>query len=290
MTEKFGKLDVILLTGDFAAHHIAMPADEQDAEKTYALLLETFGYLNQLLASKFPDTLILPAFGNNDSKYHDNPIPDEDAPFFYSYIFNLWFKLLPGNASQLSVEQLQQIYKTFEVGGFYRVDLNDKVSVLSINTLYYDSERTRLDSTGSGVEQMFWLEDQLKTADKNRKFIIIQHVYGGARYNNHPMWFSYPNQMYFELLEKFKDKVIMEVGGHDHFTSMRYHTTKDVLDTSSAAESDDSLFHNILVNPSITPWYANNPGVSGIEINDQTLVPHNYHATYLNLKKTIDMP
>ena len=97
MAEKFNDLDVILLTGDFAAHHVAMSSGEKDDEKTYALLLETFGYLNELIALKFPNLLILPAFGNNDSKYHDNPIPDKDAPFFYTYVFNLWFKLLPGN-------------------------------------------------------------------------------------------------------------------------------------------------------------------------------------------------
>ena len=104
MIEKYGKQDVILLTGDFTAHHVAMPADEAEAEKTYALLLETLGYLNELIAQKFPDTLVLPAFGNNDSKYHDNPIPDSDAPYFYNYIFDLWFKLLPGNAKHLTKE------------------------------------------------------------------------------------------------------------------------------------------------------------------------------------------
>ena len=97
MAEKFSDLDVILITGDFAAHHIAMSSGEKDDEKTYALLLETLGYLNELIANKFPNTLVLPAFGNNDTKYHDNPIPDKDAPFFYTYVFNLWFKLLPGN-------------------------------------------------------------------------------------------------------------------------------------------------------------------------------------------------
>ena len=79
----------------------------------------------------------------------------------------------------------------------------------------------------------------------------------------------------------------MEVGGHDHFTSMRYHTQKDILDTDYDVELDDSLFHNILVNPSLTPWYYNNPGVSALEINDKTLVPHNYQASYLNLAPTM---
>ena len=162
MAEKYDDLDVIFITGDFAGHHIAMTSDEEeDIEKTYALLLETLGNLNELIAEKFPNTLVLPAFGNNDSKYHDAPIPDEDAPFFYTYVFNLWFKLLPGNIKNLSRDQIDEITKTFDIGGYYRVDLNDKISVLSINTLYYDSDSTRRDESMSGVEQMFWLAKQL---------------------------------------------------------------------------------------------------------------------------------
>ena len=290
MHEKYGKQDVIFLTGDLVAKHIAMPTDEEDAEHTYALLLESLGYLNEILAAKFPDTIILPAFGNNDTKYHDNPIPDDDAPFFYSYVFNLWFKMLPGNTGNLSESQIDEIHKTFDIGGFYRVDLNDKISVLAINTLYYDSERTRIDSTESGVEQMYWFGEQLEHAEEGRKFIIISHVYAGSRYNSHPMWFSYPNLKYFQLLERHKDKVIIEIGGHDHFTSMRYHTKRDIMDTKSPTATDDSLYHNMLVNPSATPWYGNNPGISAIEIDDETLIPHNYHATFLNLKKTLDKP
>ena len=53
------------------------------------------------------------------------------------------------------------------------MDLNDKISVLSINTLYYDSDSEKKDPSMNGVEQMFWLAEQLKNADKGRKFIII---------------------------------------------------------------------------------------------------------------------
>ena len=136
---------------------------------------------------------------------------------------------------------------------------------------------------------MFWLAEQFKHAEDGRKFVIIQHVYGGARYY-HPMWTAFPNNAYFELLANYKDKVIMEIGGHDHFTSMRYHTKQDILNISDFEEEvikDDSLFHNILINPSLTPWYYNNPGVSCLEIDDKSLIPHNYQASYLNLAPTM---
>ena len=134
---------------------------------------------------------------------------------------------------------------------------------------------------------MFWLEKQLQNASEGRRFIIIQHVYGGARANNHPMWFTYPNNIYFDLLSQYKEKIIIEIGGHDHFTSMRYHTNYDVLDTTVPAPDDALLFHNILINPSVSPWNGNNPGISKFEIDDKTLLPFNYEASYLNLQDTI---
>ena len=76
--EEFGKQDVIFLTGDLVAHSTAAPIDDPNWNETYSLLLDTFAGVNQILMRYFPDTLILPAFGNNDSKYHDNPIADED--------------------------------------------------------------------------------------------------------------------------------------------------------------------------------------------------------------------
>ena len=46
MNDRYGKQDVILLTGDLVAHHVAKPKDEQDAQRTYVLLLESLGYMN----------------------------------------------------------------------------------------------------------------------------------------------------------------------------------------------------------------------------------------------------
>ena len=179
------------MTGDLSAHHTAM-AYPQGGD-TYSLLLATHSGIVELLSQKFPDTLIIPTFGNNDSEYHDNPIPHDDEFFFYDYIFNLWFRLLPENARQMTEAQKDSIYATFIEGGYYRVDLTDDLSVISLNTLYYDSERSsELDSGRRGIEQMNWLRDQL-SEDSKRKFILTSHVYAGTRYESFLMWNSLPN-------------------------------------------------------------------------------------------------
>ena len=137
-----GKQDVIFLLGDMSGHHTAMPVDDPTyGPSTYPLLLESLSGLATHLAAKFPDTLIIPTFGNNDPEYHDNPIPVADQDFYYRYTYDLFFKVLPGNRSKLTDEQKVSIHETFMKGGYYRVDLTDKISVLALNTLYYDSNR-----------------------------------------------------------------------------------------------------------------------------------------------------
>ena len=138
--DSHGKQDVIFVTGDLSSHHTAMNVDRgPDDEDTYPLLMSTHAGLVDLLSEKFPDTLIIPAFGNNDCKFHDNPTPTEEEYFFNNYIYELWFDVIPGNDSWLNVQQKRTIYESFLKGGYYRVDLNDDLSVLALNTLYYDS-------------------------------------------------------------------------------------------------------------------------------------------------------
>ena len=73
-------------------------------EDTYPLLLETHKQVASILAAKFPNTMIVPVFGNNDNEYHDNPEPLEDDQSFYSLIYDLWFDELPGNNQGFSEE------------------------------------------------------------------------------------------------------------------------------------------------------------------------------------------
>ena len=162
MLEEFnvrhGKQDVIIITGDLSSHHTAMKYPMTD-EDTYPLLLATHSGIASLLTQKFPDTIILPAFGNNDCKYHDNPAPIDEQTEFYDFVYNLWFQLLPGNVDSFDSQQKEAIHESFLKGGYYRVDINDSLSVLSMNTLYFDSlSDEEIDSHSVGDEQMVWLQ------------------------------------------------------------------------------------------------------------------------------------
>jgi len=81
--------------------NIDLPKGE---DETYGLLMATHAGITRILSEKFPDTLIIPAMGNNDAKWHDNPTPLADEHFFYSFLSSIWFDVLPSNNAKLSFE------------------------------------------------------------------------------------------------------------------------------------------------------------------------------------------
>lgn len=60
-----------------------------------------------------------------------------DKDEYYNYLFNLWFNKNTFNGKHLDTNAIK---KTFLNGGYYRVDLSDTVSVLALNSLYYNSK------------------------------------------------------------------------------------------------------------------------------------------------------
>lgn len=69
-------------------------------------------------------------------------------------------------------------------GGYYRVDLTPEISLLAMNTMYFDSAKADLFEAGyRGYGEMEWLREQL-SEESDRKFILGSHVYTGARYKS----------------------------------------------------------------------------------------------------------
>ena len=85
------------------------------------------------------------------------------------------------------------------------------------------------------------------------------------------------------MYEKYRDRIIIDIGGHDHFTSFRAHKGQTVNEDGTTSEY---AFRNLFVAPSITPWYMNNPGISVFEVGDD-MVPRNLQQSFLDLDMTI---
>lgn len=49
------------------------------------------------------------------------------------------------------------------------------------------------------------------------------HEYPGVRYKNKMLWTQEWSERWFVMLEKYREKVIVEIVGHDHYGDFRYH-------------------------------------------------------------------
>lgn len=79
------------------------------------------------------------------------------------------------------------------------------------------------------------------------------------------------------------DLIVLEVGGHDHYADLRFHTSQNVANIKDA--KDKFNFHNLFVSPGMTPYGDSNPGVSKFEL-DSNLVPQNLRMEFLDLDAT----
>ena len=63
--------------------------------------------------------------------------------------------------------------------------------------------------------------------DNGRRFLFLTHIYAGARVKHEDtgeienLWQERYSERYFELLERYGDKLILEVAGHDHWEDLR---------------------------------------------------------------------
>ena len=126
-----------------------------------------------------------------------------------------------------------------------------------------------------------WLESNLaQAANTDRKFIITDHVYSGARFLNEKMRDNNKNERFFQIVRDNAPQIAIEVAGHEHITDFRYHASHNVLDFDDPKE--EFFFHNIFIAPGVIPWYRQNPGVSMFEISDDG-TPHSLKMEFIDM-------
>ena len=108
------------MTGDFIGHYTNNKRKDPYDPQRYVTIMNVHQNLSNMVSKSFPNTLILPTFGNNDFDIDDEPANDATKLEFYSRIFKMWFEEQPKNFKTLN---LTSIRPTFLKGGYYRVDL-----------------------------------------------------------------------------------------------------------------------------------------------------------------------
>ena len=94
------------------------------------------------------------------------------------------------------------------------------------------------------------------------------------------LWHDQQASRWFQILRDNADKIVIEVGAHDHFGDLRYHSSDNVLDFADTQTKFD--FHNMIVAPGVTPNKGNNPGVAMFEVSADG-VPSNLKFEFMDL-------
>lgn len=217
--------------------------------------------------------MILPTFGNNDFQYHYQ-IPNVTLrEAFYNEIMDDWFKLIFFNSANLNSDLIKM---TFRTGGYYRVNLpGSRVSIIAMNTIAFSPKNIPQDQGDAQRLQLQWLEEQLRSAESYRKFIIANHIYVGIQSKDQAskyVWTEEYVRDYTAILERFSDRIVVELSGHEHMADIRYNNGSALYNTSSLytglspQQKQDLVgfigparYHNMLIHPGVTAFDGQNP-------------------------------
>jgi len=122
-----------------------------------------------------PNTPVFVTLGNNDCKYHDNSVVQEDKKEFFDFMFDIWFNKHPGN-----VKYKDQVETTFKAGGYYEIKATNNVSFLSLNTLMFNKDQVVSELGPDATNQFEWLSKKM-TDSSGKKYVIFTHIYAGSR-------------------------------------------------------------------------------------------------------------
>lgn len=124
----------------------------------YTHLKETIEAVAQMFAQYFPETLIVPSIGNNDGKKDYQGIDMSDKADYYGFYFDHWFTMHSHNSR---LKELDEIKKTLMYAGYYRVDVDSKLSILALNTVYFNKKNDVFYQGNEIADQLAWMREQL---------------------------------------------------------------------------------------------------------------------------------
>eukprot|EP00736_Rhodelphis_marinus_P012257 Rmarinus@m.3052 len=233
----------VLLSGDLSAHGVNDVAGVSDAEAEAAILSTVENVLSSF-REKYPDTVLLPAIGNND-------VPtDYTFPANSDYVLKLSEIYYPyiscGDCGAKATAPLAVHFESFLAGGYYSVELRDYYVVV-LNTLPFSFAG---DDAVLAASQLAWLASELETAEEtNKNVLIMGHIPPLVQpINGYEEWNSDYIASYNAVTLPKAGIIAAQLFGHFHFDDFRVMLTES-----------DSPWTSILLTPALTPFFTNNP-------------------------------
>ncbi|CCG84583.1 protein of unknown function [Taphrina deformans PYCC 5710] len=237
--ERQGGIDFVIWTGDNVRH---------DNDNRYPRTLQQIYASNAFMVSKMQELFgadkysedfipVVPTVGNNDVYPHNIMFAGPNSRTIAEYK-SMWKAWVPPEQSH-----------TFDRGAYFHMSVAPKLSVISLNSLYFYENNKAVDGCSSkdeaGSLQLDWLEIQLKLFRQQKiKVWVIGHVPPTER-----QWYDGCYYRYANLMIEFRDLVVGQIFGHvniDHFYFMEHNNFNAVTelkepepDTTTSTHGND---------------------------------------------------
>jgi len=252
-------IDAIIYTGDAVDHH--------DVTQTIGYNLEEIETVFQLFHEYFSDIPLFHTLGNHDTY----PI-DQTPPYIYSIFLNEY------NSLNIKSGGLRSQNKTLLEGGYFYDyfnvgDSKKKIKVISLNTMYYDTNNlfTKYSKNNDIKGQWAWLDNELnKSSVAGEKVWLLLHIPPSNDKEDE----SYKKR-FISYLTKYKDTVVATFSGHIHSDNYKLYFDR-VGDLVGFGTIPSSIMPNKI-----------NPSFRVIEYNKRDGKLLNYKQYYADLNDTI---
>lgn len=261
----------IVVGGDWSGH--GMPNE--------SVVFEMVEQASRTLRHFFPDTLVIPALGNNDftDDYH---YPVDTPTQWMSEISSLW--------STLGFLSTSQQRTSFQEGGYFAADAaSGRVRVLVLNSLFYSTSfRATNDSSewaptppedlpADPNGQLAWLEKELASARSDGVPVIVSfHIPPGCdAWDESAMWHEKFQVPYDALVLEYRDIIKLHLGAHSHADEFRLLRRPDEDDSEGL----------VLMNPAVSPVFNNNPAFRLFTAASDFSSITNYKQYYVDIVK-----
>lgn len=255
--------DFIVWLGDNVKHDIWEQSKEENLEATYNC--------TQFIKAAFPNTMVIPIFGNHEAYPTDQFAPPPGMDWLYGSLAGYWKDWLPKDA-----------LTSFMYGGYYQTTTDDGLLVIALNMMYCDPLNFYLEQNTSAKDvgnQLEWLSAVLAEAQAvDQRALIIAHIPPGMQIKAGP-----PNCLpeysanFSAIIAQYSDVIIGQMYGHTH-------------EDSFLVFNDRSKFQipvNFgLVNPSFTPYVGHNPAARLVAYNNNTKDIENIYTYWVDLNAT----
>lgn len=272
----------VIIGGDMIAHKVNEDYDQaktqDDKNKSKMMYEMTFRLFKNLIHTKFKNSRILSALGDNDL-YEKNEKPEVDVEDQYQRFRGLI--RVPEDKLEYYVEKNldesgKPVKPDIRTKFYYSyTDEAAKIKFIVLNSnLMALKDKVYDNYDKQAVEQQFeFLKEQLDNLKYDQKAFIIMHmpVFKEFMYlrNLKNVRKEYAERL-LEIVKKHQDKLILALSSH-------FHTARFAIDK-------DKILPTVIF-PSLSPRVNTNPGFAFLEIKDQRV--NDIDFIFADLDKTL---